>query len=401
MKTTNVFKRNAAAFLSKKYRYIVNKGGTRSGKTFAILQLLIILALYDKKPTVTSIISETLPHLKRGAIRDFKNIMRGDKLWNSRQWNATENFYTFPNGSVIEFFSADQEAKVKGPARDRMLINECQYVAYNIVRQLLVRTTGVVWFDYNPTHEFYIDNEIIGSGRETVIHSTYKDNRFLTKAQIEEIESNKKDENWWRVYGMGLTGNLSGTIYNPFTLIDELPEHRGRMMHVMGLDFGYSNDPTALIDVYIDINAKKVYLDEVIYSAGLLNQDIAARMRRHGVTRTVEIFADAAEAKSIDELGVKVYKYNVKPCYKNDLLSQIQYMNRFEFYVTKRSLNIIKESRQYRWKENKDGDSVNVPIDMFNHAMDAIRYAVYTPLMGRIRPKAGKSHLTQLKNSVQ
>jgi phage terminase large subunit len=157
------------------------------------------------------------------------------------------------------------------------------------------------------------------------------------------------------------------------------------MRHVYGLDFGYSNDPTALVDVYIDEAGRKIYVDEIIYETGLLNSDFAQRMAEAGISKATEIFADAAEPKSVDEIGRKVYRYNVKPAYKKDLLSQIQFLQQFEIYVTTRSLNVIKESRQYKWKEDRDGNAVNEPIDAFNHAMDALRYAVFTAL--RKQPK--------------
>lgn len=376
---TRVYKASLAAFVAL-FRIIANKGGTRSGKTYAVIQLLLVIATSLKRSI--SIVSESLPHLKRGAMKDFREILEKEGLIEGRGYfeNKTDHTFTFPNGSTIEFFSVDNWGKVKGSRRDILFINECNRINYETYRQLAVRTTETIFLDWNPDNEFWYEENIAHREGTAEIHSTYLDNPYLDTAQIAEIESNRNNEQWWRVYGLGLTGHIEGTIYRPFIQIDELPEARSRMQHYYGIDFGYSNDPTALIDIYIDQAAKKIYCDEIIYESGLLNSDIARRMEEAGISKTTEIFADAAEPKSIDELGYKQYRYNVKPAYKKDLLSQIQFLQQYDIYVTSRSLNIIKESRMYRWKEDKEGRSVNEPIDAFNHALDALRYGVFSPL---------------------
>lgn len=391
---TRVYKASLAAFVAL-FRIIANKGGTRSGKTYAVIQLLLVIATTLKRSI--SVVSESLPHLKRGALKDFREILEKEGRVEGRDYyeNKTDLVFTFPNGSTIEFFSVDNWGKVKGSRRDILFINECNRISYETYRQLAVRTTETIFLDWNPDNEFWYEEHIASRETTKEIHSTYLDNPYLDKAQIAEIESNRYNEQWWRVYGLGLTGHIEGTIYRPFIQIDELPDARSRMRHVYGLDFGYSNDPTALVDVYIDEAGKKIYVDEIIYETGLLNSNIAQRMAEAGISKTTEIFADAAEPKSIDELGSRGYRYNVKPAYKKDLLSQIQFLQQFEIYVTTRSLNVIKESRQYKWKEDRDGNAVNEPIDAFNHAMDALRYAVFTAL--RKQPKtlnmAGVSRL--------
>lgn len=391
---TRVYKASLAAFVAL-FRIIANKGGTRSGKTYAVMQLLLVIATTLKRSI--SVVSESMPHLKRGALKDFREILEREGLVEGRDYyeNKTDLTFTFPNGSTIEFFSVDNWGKVKGSRRDILFINECNRISYETYRQLAVRTTETIFLDWNPDNEFWYEEHIAQRDTTAEIHSTYKDNPYLDKAQVAEIESNRYNEQWWRVYGLGLTGHIEGTIYRPFIQIEELPEARSRMRHCYGLDFGYSNDPTALVDVYIDENAKKIYVDEIIYETGLLNSNIAQRMAEASISKATEIFADAAEPKSVDEIGRKVYRYNVKPAYKKDLLSQIQFLQQFEIYVTTRSLNVIKESRQYKWKEDRDGNAVNEPIDAFNHAMDALRYAVFTAL--RKSPKtlniAGVSRL--------
>lgn len=391
---TRIYYDSADAY-ARSVRVVANKGGTRSSKTYSVVQLLLTISLMSCK--FISIVSESFPHLRRGVMKDFAEILDKENLVEgvNYEFNKSEYKYTFKNGSVVEFFSVDNWGKVKGSRRDILFINECNRISYETYRQLAVRTTETIFLDWNPDNEFWYEEHIASRETTAEIHSTYLDNPHLDKAQIAEIESNRYNEQWWRVYGLGLTGHIEGTIYRPFIQIEELPEARSRMRHVYGLDFGYSNDPTALLDVYIDEAGKKIYVDEIIYETGLLNSDIAQRMTENNISKATEIFADAAEPKSVDEIGRKVYRYNVKPAYKKDLLSQIQFLQQFEIYVTTRSLNVIKESRQYKWKEDRDGNAVNEPIDAFNHAMDALRYAVFTAL--RKQPKtlniAGVSRL--------
>lgn len=376
---TRIYYDSADAYAADN-RVVANKGGTRSSKTYSVVQLLLTISLMSSK--FISIVSESFPHLRRGVMKDFAEIIEGEGLMEGRDYkfNKSEYKYEFQNRSVVEFFSVDNWGKVKGSRRDILFINECNRIDYETYRQLAVRTTETIFLDWNPDNEFWYEENIAHREGTAEIHSTYLDNPYLDTAQIAEIESNRYNEQWWRVYGLGLTGHIEGTIYRPFIQIDELPEARSRMRHCYGLDFGYSNDPTALLDVYIDEAGKKIYVDEIIYEKGLLNSDIAQRMAENNISKATEIFADAAEPKSVDEIGRKVYRYNVKPAYKKDLLSQIQFLQQFEVYVTTRSLNVIKESRQYKWKEDRDGNAVNEPIDAFNHAMDALRYAVFTAL---------------------
>lgn len=363
-------------------RFIDCCGGARSSKTFSILQFLYLLALGDKRPTITSVVSETMPHLKRGAIRDFKNILTGETgLWSEDSWSKSESIYTLPNGSIIEFFSCDQPGKVHGPARDRLFINESQNVPYEVVRQLLVRTRGLVIFDYNPTHLFWVQEKIAPRDNCISIHSTYKDNTFLTPEQVAEIESNKADKNWWRVYGEGRVGELEGLIYE-FEQIDSLPDDAG-LIEVIGIDFGFSHDPTAIVRVKADTKRKILYIEELCYKVGMLNSDIIAQLEQCAIVkRSVPIYADCAEPKSIAEIAKA--GYNVKPCDKGapvrseKLKFQIQWLQGWKLKITKGSLNLIKEQRNYTWDKDKDGNILPYPIDKFNHANDALRYAAFS-----------------------
>lgn len=366
-------------------RYLDNCGGTRSGKTYADLQFLIVLAASDRKPTVNSVVSETFPHLKKGAIRDFKDIMGGIGFWSDDNWNATDKIYTFPNGSIIEFFSADSPAKVHGPGRDRLFLNEAQNISWETARQLFIRTRNLIIIDYNPTHEFWVSEKIRGSGREKTIHSTYLDNPYITLEQKEEIERNRNDANWWRVYGLGLTGRREGLIYD-FELIDRLPD-TSSMIHTLGLDFGFTNDPTSLLDLYTDTRRKIVYVDQLLYRKGVHNSDIAAVLKENGIGRNIEIFADAAEPKSIAE--IRLYGFNCLEAYKKDRLTQIATVQGYKMCVTKRSVETIREGRGYAWKQDADGVWLNEPIDINDHSMDALRYGIFSKFGGFKRPVTG------------
>lgn len=362
-------------------RFVSSCGGTRSGKTFSNLQAIFELAIQDKTPTLTSVVSETFPHLKRGAIRDFPVAL--GPYWDERCWNKSESTYLLPNGSVIEFFSADAPSKVHGPARDRLFLNEIQNIDYETARQLFVRTRGLIIMDYNPTATFW-GNELVEARPDCVtIHSTYRDNSFLTSEQVREIEANKADRNWWKVYGLGEFGTLEGLIYT-FDLVDAMPEPTG-LRETWGLDFGFTHDPTAIVRVLADTRKKEAWVEEVEYRTGMLNDDIADVLLRRSPGRHVHIWADAAEPKSIAEIG-RASGLFVRACDKSApvrsdrLKFQIQWMQGWRLHFTKASTNLIKEGRNYTWAKDRDGRLTDAPIDTWNHALDAMRYAMYSEL---------------------
>lgn len=363
-------------------RYTDMSGGTRSGKTYAILQLLVLIhvgeAAAGRAPRITSVVSETLPHLKRGAIRDFKDIVQGIAIWEERRWNRTDLIYTFSNGGIIEFFSADSPGKVHGPARDRLFINEAQNIDYETARQLFVRTRGRILVDYNPVRRFWVHERLQGRPECASVSSTYKDNDFLSAAQVAEIESNRGNTQWWRVYGEGLVGQAEGVIYD-FELIDRMPDPEG-MIETYGLDFGFTNDPTVLGRVLIHPGRKEVYIDQLEYRTGMLNRDIIAALKQHGVPlRTTPIYADAAEPKSIAEIAQA--GYNCRPSYKaTRKAEQIAHVQQYRMRVTKRSIEGIRELRDYCWARDKEGRALNEPQPFNDHFCDAMRYAIYSPV---------------------
>ena len=374
MKTTSVFTRNLEAYNSGR-RVIVNKGSTRSSKTWSILQLLYSLAELSDTPRLISIVSESMPHLKKGCIRDFQNMLQTDGKWQARQWNSTDKIYKI-NKAQIEFFSADQPGKVHGPSRNILYINECINIPYETYRQLAIRTTETIFLDYNPCHEFWVDEKVLPRPEAVLLHSTYRDNEYLSKAQIEEIESNKNDNEWWQVYGLGQTGSRIGMVMQNWDITDSMPEDCKRRW--IGIDFGFTNDPTAIVDMRL--HNGELWIDELLYARGYDNWQIAAHLSECNIGRHLPIVADCAEPKSIHEL--RSLGWNVEPAIKgaDSVRIGLSVLNRYVRHISSRSANIIAEYRNYRWQTGNDGLPLNIPIDKFNHSIDAQRYVVLNKL---------------------
>lgn len=354
--------------LNKRIRVI--QGGTSASKTISILLYLIAYAQTDTKKTLTSVVSESIPHLKRGAMRDFKNIMMEHKYWKDAKWNVVDSTYTFETGSQIEFFSSDNGDKLRGARRDRLFINEANNVAFDAFEQLEVRTKEFIFLDFNPTNEFWLFTEVLGKRDDVeLIVLTYKDNEGLDKTIVDSIEQRKNRKGWWKVYGEGQLGEVEGKIYKDWQIMDEIPY--GSKLVRRGLDFGYTNDPTAIVDVYYYNGA--YILDEVIYQKGLLNDAIADILKNLEPVLTI---ADSSEPKSIDE--IKIYGVNIIGAVKGQGSNSqgISYVQSQQIGVTKRSVNIIKEYRNYLFRENKEGVITNDPEDGNDHCMDAIKYAI-------------------------
>lgn len=356
--------------LNKRIRAV--QGGTSASKTISILLVLIHESQSDKSKTLTSIVSESIPHLKRGVIRDFKNIMQEHHYWDNSCWNATDFIYTFETGSQIEFFSSDNGDKLRGARRDRLFINEANNVTLEAFNQLEVRTKDFIFLDWNPTIEFWFYTEVLGK-RDDVEHIilTYKDNEALDENIVKSLEARRHNKSWWKVYGEGQLGEVEGKIYRDWQIIDEIP-HEARLER-RGLDFGYSNDPSCLVDIYI-YNGGYI-LDEQFYQRGMTNQNIAEYIKNVEHPNTL-VIADSAEPKSIDE--IKLYGIQIVPANKGkgSVNQGIQFLQGQRISLTKRSVNIIKEYRNYIWETDKDGKRLNTPEHQFSHSMDAIRYGM-------------------------
>lgn len=387
MKCTHVFDKMIEPFLDTNVRGIASKGGTRSSKTWSVLQLLYLVARESEEPLLISCVTDTFPAVKRGMLRDFKNMLITEGVWDEDAMNKTDSVYTVKPGVMIEFFGADNAAKVHGAARDILFVNEAQRLPREIFRQLDVRTTLKVIIDFNPVRKFWGETDFIGD-KYVTIHSTYKDNPYLTSAQIAAIENNRNDANWWRVYGEGLTGGLEGLVYPAIEVIEEMPKFEGEdAKRVVGLDFGFSNDPTAAIEIVM--HGWDLYLDQKIYSTGMLNKDISDALKSAGLANVTTV-CDNAEQKSIIELRRQGCK--TIPCVKGrgSIKAGIAQVKQFKLHVTKRSVDVLDEADNYTFVKDEMTDTfTNEPIDAYNHAWDAIRYGV-DYLIRKYRPKAAK-----------
>lgn len=347
-------------------------GGTSASKTISILLYLIHLAQTDTSPKVTSVVSESFPHLRRGAMRDWEKIMVEHEYFKDKRWDKTNSIYTFESGSQIEFFSVDQSEKVRGARRDRLFINEANNISFNAFEELEVRTKDFVYLDWNPSSEFWYYSDVKGK-RDDVeeVVLTYKDNEALSPEIVKSIEQRKNRKGWWQVYGLGQLGEVDGKIYKDWQIIDSFPFEAKLLRR--GLDFGYTNDPSALIAIY-RYNGGLI-IDEEIYQKGLSNKQLADTIGNLENPKAL-IIADSAEPKSIDEL--RLYGLNILPANKGkgSINQGIQYVQDQRISITKRSINTIKEYRNYLWITDKDGKILNQAEDGFNHAMDALRYGL-------------------------
>lgn len=373
-------------------RTFVNQGGTSSGKTYTLMQVLIYFALVDNGCVIT-IAGQDLPNLKVGAMRDAKTIINNnDWLRNYFKFNESSSFFQGLNGSIIEFKSYQNEQDAKNGKRDYLFLNEANGVSFSIFWQLSIRTRKKVYIDYNPSERFWAHNELIGREGVKLIISDHRGNPFLTKEEHERIE-NIEDEELRKVYARGLTGKLSGVIFPNFAIVDELPNNDEWKLFGFGLDFGFTNDPTALVKVVLAHG--ELFVDLLIYETGLTNPKIAEKAKAEGVTRKTQIIADSAEPKSIAELnnlGLWVVP-TLKG--KDSILLGIDVLQRYKINVTRRSTALIEELQSYKWEENKDGKKTNKPIDDFNHAIDALRYFAIMKLNVK-RRSSPKAHYNRL-----
>ena len=357
--------------LNLKKRIKIIQGGTSAGKTFGILPVLIDKAARHEGIEI-SVVAETIPHLRRGALKDFLKIMKWTGRFFEDRFNKSLLRYEFANGSVIEFFSADDSSKLRGARRDILYINECNNVTFDSYNELAIRTRKEVYLDFNPSNEFWVHKELKDEPDSDFLILTYKDNEALDQSIIDQIEKNKEKAktssywaNWWKVYGEGQLGMLEGVVFSNWKTIDTIPKE-AKLLGI-GLDFGYTNDPTAIIEIY-NYNGQRI-VNELVYQTGLLNSDIAKLLPKH-----VPVYADSSEPKSIDE--IKRFGVTIKGVTKgkDSINYGIDVIQRNEYLVTSNSSNLIKELRAYVWDTDKQGNRLNKPIDFNNHAIDAFRY---------------------------
>ena len=364
--------------LDKRLRII--RGGSSAGKTIAILMILIDYGMrYPFKEI--SVVAESVPHLRRGALKDFLNILKVLNRYDERKFNRSILKYEFSNGSYIEFFSTDQPDKLRGARRTDLFINECNNISFEAYQQLAVRTSGNIWLDYNPTNLFWVDKELIGQEDTNFVTLTYKDNDSLPKSIVKEIEKARVKAktstywaNWWKVYGLGEIGSLEGACIPDWKSIDNIPND-ARLL-CAGLDFGYSVDPSTFIRLYKWNNA--YIFDELLYRKGMLNRDISHFLTDKRILEN--IYADSAEPKSIQE--IRSYGHKIFPVTKgkDSVIYGINLINQNEIYITSRSKNLIRELQGYVWDKDKEGNNIQKPTGIHPDCIDAARYALMMQL---------------------
>ena len=356
-------------------RIIVEQGGTRSGKTYNILLWLIFYYTERNTDKTITICRKSFPSLRASVMRDFFDILRNHDLYREEFHNKSSHEYHL-NGNLVEFISLDQPQKIRGRKRNLLYINEANELFYEDWQQLIFRTDGRIILDYNPSDSFHwIYDRVIPREDCDFYQTTYRDNPFLDEQIKNEIERLKDtDEDYWRIYGMGERGMSRATIFQFGT--SEIPQEAKLISY--GLDFGYTNDPSALVAVYQ--HGENLYLDELLYRTGMTNRDLHNHLQSLGLDRRDEVFADSAEPKSIEELHR--FGWNIKPTAKgqDSINAGIDILKRHKIFATSRSSNLIKELQNYKWTEDKNGNLLNKPIDVMNHALDAVRYAVYNKL---------------------
>lgn len=354
------------------------QGSSRSAKSWSVMQFLCVQC-YQKAGTTVSVIRAGMPSIKRTIFRDFKQIMLDFGWWDDKSMNKSEYVYTFPNGSWIEFFSTDNEQKVRGSKRKLLFVNEANELSFLEWQQLQMRTTEFSILDYNPSfsEEHWI-NQVNEEKSTYWFISTYKDNPFLETKVVAEIESLKwKNPSLWRIYGLGQRAIVEGLIFKNVIIDDYIPVE-ARRHHYRGMDFGYSADPTAIIDVYI--YGKDIYIDEVCYQTQMLSSDIIRILKKD--KENTEIISECADPRLVDEI------YNagidIKPVkkFQGSIQAGIMKMLEFTIHITRKSVNARKEYNNYTWRQDKEGKWLNEPIDMYNHIVDATRYVVLEKVLG-------------------
>lgn len=365
---------NKILSLTKRKKII--QGGTSAGKTFGVIPILIDNALRTPNKEI-SIVAESIPHLRRGAMKDFLKIMKMTHRFREEEWNKSLLRYDFQNGSFIEFFSANEEMRLRGARRNILYVNECNSITFEQYHSLAIRTNEDIFLDFNPSNEFWVHTEVQQDEDSDFLILTYKDNEGLSETIIREIESARDKamtsaywENWWNVYGLGKIGKLQGVVFDNWRQISTIP--KDAVLQGYGLDFGFTSDPTAMVGLWKWNN--KIIIKEILYQKGMTNKEIALFIKKSCEKGSL-IVGDSAEPKSIDEIfnyGVNIFGATKG---RDSILHSIQLIQNFELLISEDSINLIKELRGYVWSQDKNGHQENKPSQYCqDHLIDALRY---------------------------
>lgn len=371
---TILFKRNYASTA----HIVINQGGTSSGKTYAIEQVLFCLACQKEKQVIT-IVGQDIPNLRAGALRDALTIYNSSVQLESavKSFNKTDRVFEFHNGTVIEFRSYADEQDAKSGKRDYLFINEANGIAWNVYAELALRTKDKIFIDYNPNTEFWVHQKLIGQPNVELIISDHRHNPFAAPNIREKVEALKdEDHELWKVYARGLTGKLTGTIFNNWHLCNEIPVDA--KLIAVGLDFGFTNDETGCLEVYKQDG--ELWVNELLYETGLTNADISKRLTSLKVSKKTDIIADSAEPKSIEELRRKGWNITGANKGADSIKHSIDILKRYKLNITRNSVNLRKEMAIYKWKTDRSGKALNEPVDTWNHLIDPLRYVALNKL---------------------
>lgn len=391
IQTTRIF-RDIEQAVAQGYTTISLQGSARSSKTYNVLIWLIVYCLSHPN-TRLSIVRATLPAIKGSVLVDFKEILRRMGIYNERSLNKSELIYTFANGSWAEFFSTDSEQKLRGRKRDILFVNEANELGFIEWQQLKMRTTRLSIIDYNPSFsdEHWICETVNQDPRTFHSVTTYLDNPFLEQTVIDEIESlREKNQSLWQVYGLGQQAVIEGLVFKHFGICETIPPHvRHRFI---GMDFGFTNDPTAICEVALD--GDSLYIDEIAYRTQMLSSDIITTLRE--AAPKMRIISESADPRLIQEIyraGIDIHPVKKFP---GSIEAGLSKMQEYRIIITKRSTNVAKELRNYTYRQDKDGRWLNVAIDCYNHAIDAVRYVVMEQFMAGQRRKIDLGRLQRL-----
>lgn len=369
------------------------QGSARSSKTYSVVQWLVNRCISVPNTTV-SIVRATLPAIKRSVFRDFIEIISNWGIYNPRNLNKSELVYHFDNGSWIEFFSCENEQKLRGPKRQILYVNEANEISYIEWQQLQMRTTMFSIIDYNPSfsEEHWI-NQVNDERKTCWWISTYKDNPFLEQRIIDEIESlQKKNPSLWRVYGLGLRAIVEGLVFPNFQIVNYMPTETMRHRYI-GMDFGYTNDPTAIVEVRI--YGKDLYINELCYKTHMLSSDIIRELKEQQGW-SPEIISESADPRLIDEIynaGLDIHPVHK---YGGSIEAGITKMQEYNIKITRSSNDIIKEFRNYTYRQDKEGKWLNEPIDAYNHGVDSVRYVILSKILGDNAPEMSSAAILGL-----